>query len=219
MSRMEPRRCGVHGLVVNADGRCVICRRGDPEVAAPKTSSELPLVIVLVVFAVLVTGSGAYWLSKKLTGSKATVDVPNQPAAQAPTASVQYREPELVRPMGPVGFDTPRVPSEIIIKPEPTSSALSQEEIDRRKQRVPVTMFVRPQCGLCDQAKLFMQARGYSLRVLDVSTSPTDEVELQAVNPAGTVPTFNVDDKILIGYDPNVLDATIEKQALKRVKR
>lgn len=205
--------------MVNADGRCVICRRGDPEVGAPKTSSELPLVIVFVVFAVLVTGSGAYWLSKKLTSSKATVDVPNQPAAQAPTASVQYREPELVRPLGPVDNPRPALSDEIILKPSVTATAMTQEEIDRRKKRVPVTMFVRPQCNLCDQARLFMQARGYSLRVLDVTTSPTDEVELQSLNPASTVPTFNVDDKVLVGYDPNVLDATIEKQALKRVKR
>lgn len=205
--------------MVNADGRCVICRRGDPEVGAPKTSSELPLVIIFVVFAVLVSGSGAYWLSKRLTGSKATVEVPSPPAAQAPTASVQYREPELVRPLGPVGNPSPALSSEIILKPTPTTTAMSQEEIERRKKRVPVTMFIRPQCNLCDQAKVFMQARGYSLRVLDVSTSPTDEVELQSINPAGTVPTFNVDDKTLIGYDPNVLDETIEKQALKRVKR
>ena len=60
-----------------------------------------------------------------------------------------------------------------------------------------------------------MKARGYQLRELNVESSPTDTVLLKSVNPAGTVPTFDVSGRILVGYDATILDQAIANAAKK----
>jgi hypothetical protein len=64
-----------------------------------------------------------------------------------------------------------------------------------------------------------MKARRYTLRELDVEASATDKVLLQSVNPSGTVPTFDVAGRVLVGYDVNILDDAIEEKALKGRRR
>jgi hypothetical protein len=39
------------------------------------------------------------------------------------------------------------------------------------------------------------------------------------VNPSGTVPTFDVAGRVLVGYDVNILDDAIEEKALKGRRR
>ncbi len=212
---MEPRRCGVHGLVVGADGRCVICRRGEPELAAPKTSGELPIVLGLVFAAVLATVSGAYWLTKKITArvNKPAVLAESQPAPPEPSEE----------PVEPVKKATPfpKTPGEVATaSPVSTSAAEppSPEQLEAYKRRVKVTMYMKKACQLCDYARGFLQSREYSLRELDVEASPTDMALLESANPQKTVPTFDVDGRVLVGYEVNALNAAIEKAARKRMK-
>lgn len=213
---MEPRRCGVHGLVIGADGRCVICRRGEPELAAPKTSGELPIVLGIVFAAVVATGAGAYWLTKKITG------LANKPpvVAAAPPRSAEPSEEPVLPVKKAVPF--PKTPDEIATaEPVSTSPAEppTQEEIEGYKRRVKVTMYMKKACQLCDFARGFLQSRDYSLRELDVEESPTDMALLESVNPQKTVPTFDVDGRTLVGYEVNALNAAIEKAARKRMRR
>ncbi len=212
---MEPRRCGVHGLVVNADGRCVICRRGDPETEPAKTSQEWPVVVAIGFAAALLVFSGGYWLTRKLGEMNAkpppvtAVVETAEPSATVDEGLAKY--PQSVSTVPKLGAEATRPPS-----PAPE---ITQEELDRRKRTIAVTMYASPKCDLCQSARTFMKARGYKLTELDVEASPTDKVLLQNINPAGTVPTFDVEGKVLVGYDRQVLDRTIEDLAMAKLKR
>ncbi|MBL9021098.1 MAG: hypothetical protein JNL21_02810 [Myxococcales bacterium] len=214
---MEARRCATHGLVLGDDGRCVICRRGETPTTAT-TSSDLPVVIVVVVMGVLTIAGLGYAATKRLSGlvsSKEEPVAPIGPADGPATADV----------VAPAPTPTPRrqddFPSISTSKPtaDAQASEPTEEEIEAAKRTVPVTMYARSNCSLCDSARTFLKSRRYSLKELDVEASATDKVELLALNPAGTMPTFVIDGKTLVGYDRTVLNEAIEKAAEKRVAK
>lgn len=211
---MEPRRCGVHGLVVGADDRCVVCRRGDPALGVAKTSQEWPLVIALSFFAALLVFSGGYWLTRKLAVMNAPPPVPAPVAAPEPTSEPEpeYRD---TTPINRPVAQQPR-PGDEAQRPPEKPKELSQEELERLKRGVKVTMYMTGPCTLCSTARTFLRGRRYKLTELDIDASPTDKVLLEAVNPAASVPTFDVEGKVLIGYDRQILDKTIEDAAKAR---
>lgn len=216
---MEPRRCGVHGLVVNADGRCVICRRGDPAQAPSKTSGDWPIVLTVGVVGVLAAGSGAFLVARAISRVEAPPPPPPPGLIVAPQASVPPpRGPE------PDPFANDRRPylEEPAVPPQPVSTGLpemTQERLEQLKRRVKVTMYMTPRCTLCTQARGFLQSRRIPVTEVDIEASPTDKVVLESKNPAGSVPTFEIDDKLLIGYDVNVLDTAIETAAIARAQK
>ena len=214
---MEARRCATHGLILGEDGRCVICRRGETP-TTPTTSSDLPVVIIVVVMGVLTIAGLGYAATKRLSGLVSSKEPPTEPVG--PPAA-----PETAEVAAPAPTPTPRRRDDFpsISTSRPTAVAqpaeLSEEEIEAAKRAVPITMYARSNCSLCDSARAFLKSRRYALKELDVEASATDKIELQSLNPAGTMPTFVVDGKTVIGYDRTVLNEAIEKAAMRRVKK
>lgn len=214
---MEARRCATHGLVLGEDGRCVICRRGETPTTA-KTSSDLPVVIIVVVMAVLTIGGLGYAATKRLSGLVSSKDPPVEPVGPPADST----GPEVV---APAPTPTPRrrddFPSISTGEPTATEEAAepTPEEMEAAKRTVPITMYARSNCSLCDSARTFLKTRRYSLKELDVEASATDKVVLESLNPAGTMPTFVVDGRTIVGYDRTVLDEAIAKAATKRMKK
>jgi glutaredoxin len=206
---MEPRRCGVHGLVVGADDRCVVCRRGDPATGSAKTSQEWPLVIALSFFAALLVFSGGYWLTRKLATNNAVPIVPPAMAPPAPSeAEAEYKDTTPIRRQA-----QPPRPGDEAQRPPEKPKELTQDELEQMKRGVKVTMYMTGPCSLCSTARTFLRGRRYKLTELDIDASPTDKVLLEAVNPAASVPTFDIEGKVLIGYDRQILDKAIEDAA------
>ncbi|MFO0549188.1 MAG: glutaredoxin domain-containing protein [Polyangiaceae bacterium] len=210
---MEARRCGTHGLVVGADGKCVICKRGELDVPPPKTSSELPIVLMLLVIGALLIGGVAYALGRRIQ------DMQSQrvPPPEAPTA-VESEAVEAPPPKNPFEGQKTRaeLPDEPVVSVTPTATELTDEELDKLKRRVPITMFVGNDCGLCQTARLYLKSKNYNVRELNIDASETDKVLLQSVNAAGTVPTFDVDGRILVGYEKSALESALEDMATKK---
>jgi len=209
---MSQGRCGVHGLIAGADGRCVICRRGESE-EVEKTSSDWPVVVFALVMGVGVVGALGYWVFKP----KPHDELPVQEAVIAPAPTETPRQT-------PVRDPANRTPIRRTEEPPPIASVVapagpSREEIDAAKKRIRVVMYSGNACSLCDRARLYLNQQGNPLHELNIDASPTDKVVLKSVNPAGTVPTFDVEGKILVGYDRQVLDKTIEGLALARMSR
>lgn len=210
---MEVRRCGVHGLVLGDDNKCVICRRGDVEIT-PRTSSDWPIVAFVCVTGLMMTGVVGYWLwrqSQPPPVSATALPPPPPPAEPTEEAEVVETAPRPSRTERPVPITT-MSPAGV------ETEELTNDEIEAKKRRVPITMYMTPKCSLCNSARTFLKARGYALREFDVEASATDRVILESVNPSGSVPTFDVDGRVLVGYDAAVLDQAIEAKALKKAR-
>lgn len=216
---MEQRRCGVHGLVIGEDGRCVICRRGEAELAAPKTSSEWPIVVTLAVVALLVVGTGFYWITRRIQEFNKAPPVP-QEVTLAPEVSAPVVEDKATpNPFAnePKPWD-PKAPTTVEPVAE-TPDGMTTDQLEALKRKVKVTMFMTPKCSLCTSARLFMKNNSYPMSELDIEASATDKVLLSSLNPETSVPTFDVEGKILVGYDPNALNKAIEAAALAKQPR
>jgi glutaredoxin len=213
---MEPRRCGIHGLVVGDDNRCVICRRGE-EVVEAKTSSDWPIVVFVVVLGALLFGGMGFWLWERIQRLEAT-PVP------AVTEVVIADEAPPVQPTN-AGEPTPtrrRPPPETVETSTPPPAASTQEEAEKARleaamKTVPIVMYRRERCSQCDRAKLQLQKNGWRLRELDVGASETDLVLLKSLNPTGSVPTFDIAGQVQVGYDRDALAAAVEAEAKKKL--
>jgi glutaredoxin len=211
---MEPRRCGVHGLVVGDDGRCVICRRGE-EVVEAKTSSDWPVVVFVVVLSALVLGGAGLWLFERLermdaAGTQAVAEV--VVADEATSTPTPPPKPTPKRRPAPAAVES--------APPPPDPAEVEKEEkakLEAAMKQVPIVMYRRQRCSQCDRAKLQIQKNGWLLEELDVGSSETDLVLLKSVNPSGSVPTFDVAGRILVAYERDALVAAVEAEAKKKL--
>lgn len=80
-------------------------------------------------------------------------------------------------------------------------------------QGAPVAMYMTEWCPVCRQARSWLEDRGYVFVEHDVERDPRAAVYFVAVNPRGSVPTFEVAGQILIGFDPDRLRAAIDASA------
>ena len=81
-------------------------------------------------------------------------------------------------------------------------------------QIAPVAMYMTEWCPVCRQARKWLDERGYDFVEHDVERDPRAAVFFVAVNPRGSVPTFDVGGQILIGFDPERLGDAREAVAL-----
>mgnify|MGYP002624916829 CR=1 FL=1 len=215
---MEPRRCATHGLMASEDGRCVICRRGEtPD--ENRTSSDLPVVILVAVVGVAAVGVLGYGLTMRIRGLV---------QAEPPPVAVVPPKPEPQPAAVPTAPGTLRTdadrkdfPSFLEDSSKPVADQVgppSDELLEKEKRKIPITMYARDNCRLCDNARIWLKQSGYRLKELDIQRSPTDRVLLESINPSGSVPTFDVDGKVLVGYDRQVIDDVLSEMAEKRLK-
>lgn len=83
-------------------------------------------------------------------------------------------------------------------------------------RQVPVTMYMTTWCPVCQRARGWLEDGGYSFMEFDVETNPRAGRILRSLNPRGTIPMFDVDGRILIGFEPTMLESTIRKAAEER---
>jgi glutaredoxin len=212
---MEARQCTEHGLVAGPDGRCVVCRRGETPVVEP-TSSDLP-VVVFVVGIVLVLGGGAGYALLRRGDAETVLPLPATEAAPAETpeaeATTTSGGPAAPAAREPRRSAPPETTSSVDQAPPAPTSELEARRALRRKVRL--TLYVRPQCELCDRARSWLAREGVQVSTFDVEASPTDKVLLTSINPAGTVPTFDIGGEVLVGYDRSLLEEAVDRAAKK----
>jgi len=213
---MEARRCTIHGLVAADDGRCVICRRGDAsadEMPVPRQISPTTIVIALGGFAL--GGVLAYWITRAPVKT-APLEQPAKIAQTAPTP-VSEPEPPRPRPQPPV---LPPPPSRDTQPTDVAADVQPKEDpkLTAAKQRVSIKLYSTPACTYCPMSRAWLTQHRYRYAEYDIDQSETDKVEMQSLNPAMTVPTFDVGGVPVIGFDPVALDTAITRVAMARMR-
>jgi glutaredoxin 3 len=89
-------------------------------------------------------------------------------------------------------------------------------ELEAQMRRVPVAMYMTHWCPHCRRARAWLKDNGYSFVELDVERDPRAAAILQALNPRGSVPVFDVDGLVVIGFDPDMLHEAIRRAAQRR---
>lgn len=94
-------------------------------------------------------------------------------------------------------------------------------EHDRRvteaMRTVDITTYGAVWCPSCKAAHKWLDAQGIAYVDKDIETNRDANRAMRALNPAGTIPTIDIEGQILIGFDARAIDHAIRTAAEKRV--
>jgi glutaredoxin len=240
-------RCEEHHLALGPDGRCVLCKRRDRPVSTPPAPAPIHAARVVVISPWLIVGGIAVMATvaaaalgllpfapQALSALPAPkpVAVPEGvlPQAQAPADEAP---PALALPPSPAPTQVPIVssaPPEEMAEPSPNEGAEAAGRADAEqarmaellrtaRKRVSITMYSTTWCPHCDRARQFLRTHDISATEHDIDQNTTAAERLARVNPRKSVPTFEVDDDVIVGFSASRLQNAIDRAAQTRVRR
>jgi len=212
--------CEVHKIVAAPDGRCVLCRRPKLDFAV---DDEGESAASKAVTAILGMGLIATVCFAAYTFAVAGAETSTQPMRRA--AVTRSAEPLAPQPLAAATSEleapatSPAQPAvqAPLIAPPVRVRTVGQRIVDPRlieaRRRVRVTMYSAPWCFICDRARSFLDAREVDLVDYDVDVDTAAERRLQQINNTGSIPTFVVDGKTIVGFHPWGLEDAIDAVA------
>ncbi|MBM4360998.1 MAG: glutaredoxin family protein [Deltaproteobacteria bacterium] len=95
--------------------------------------------------------------------------------------------------------------------PKPAiTAAAANEPASPQMQAVEIVVYGTDWCPVCARARGWLEAGQYRYRWLDVDTDVKASVRHRWLNPRGSVPTFEVAGRAIIGFDgPTLRDAVV----------
>lgn len=222
--------CAVHKIVAAPDGRCVLCRRPkfwlgkeEDETVASKTFTAL---LGLGLLAAM--GFAAYTFTmpsasasgpRSITTQGSDESVANAPPPAEPPSPAPAVVEEEEREAKPAAAAVQEEPAkaEAPVTPRKRVRTVGKKIVDPRlieaRKSVKVTMYSAPWCFICDRARSFLEAREVDLVDYNVDMDPEAEKRLEQLNPTGSIPTFIVDGKTIVGFHPWGLEDSIDAAA------
>ena len=223
MTKPPSPTCSAHGLAAGPDGRCVLCRRAE---RAPRSDGGRVVFVALGVLAAAV--AGAIVVKRRPATPQASAEVVPIPAAPAEDDT----EPPRATPRSPVfpahRRGTARRPAAPPSEPSATGAPTASPDDERRARaaeleaamaRVPIRMYTTSWCPVCRRAKAYLIAERISFTEIDAESSPEARRALRALNPRGSIPTFDIDGEVLVGFGPNRVQAARRNAAKRRLGR
>jgi glutaredoxin len=210
----------------------VICRRDE---RAPQPDGGRVVLVALGVLVAAVAGAivvkrrpfdsavaaGAATAAATAGAVAADEDEPPNPGTRAPDfPSRSGRVSEAPRP---APRPDPRAASGAATAPSvaPTDDGARERaaELASAIQRVPIRMFSTAWCPVCRKAKAYLLEQRISFVEIDVERSPDAKRAHRALNPSGSVPTFDIDGEVLVGFGAEHLQAARRRAAERRLGR
>ncbi len=84
---------------------------------------------------------------------------------------------------------------------------------------VRVVVYTASWCGVCKRAKAWMAGQGIAYEDHDIEASSEDARRIRTLNPRGSIPTFDVEGDVLVGFSESSLLATMRRAAQRRAAR
>jgi glutaredoxin len=246
MSSVPPRRCAEHNLVLAPDGTCVLCRREASAVVVPvyeEPTSSGPVWIIGGVVALAVLGYGAWSFARAHRPEPPpTAAAVIAPPKVEPTEAKKPPEDDLTKSLRMLqqaeverlALESARERREseqkaagmaLREREEKERDAKRHESVKREldtlglaaaRRSVSITMYSTSWCGVCKQARGYMQQQQISYTEIDIDHDAAARARQQTLNPRGSVPTIAIDDQVLIGFSPESLEDRITRAAKRR---
>ncbi len=233
--------CEKHELPLDGNGECELCRLSlMPSNAPPERSAWWALIIPL-----LILGGGVVWalstFGSQPEGSPqrgVQTDAPRRagPAPAPAKPAPAEPEPETSPPPATPAIPSPSIPIEDIPVPKqdrdasPESTQLDSppsrlapaeaEQVpdwkrDLARKRVTITMYATQWCDVCKRARSYMQDKRIDFMELDTDESPEAKQRLEQLNPGQTIPTFQIDELVYVGFREELFEAKLDTASQK----
>jgi glutaredoxin 3 len=233
MLRCAPVHCSKHDLAGGPDGRCVLCRKEKPSRRPSARPAPRRRIGALVLSGVLLAAAGATAAIVTASGHATSPGPPIQlgiaragfflpgagttepPVAVAPATAAQ-NDPSVAwlqavargEPSASSVEAPPAPPDTPPPAPAPTTPSWQEA-----RDRVHVVVYTTGWCPHCKRAKAWMDESGVSYEERNIESSAQNAEENRALNPRGSIPTFDVDGDVMVGFSEANLVAMIERAA------
>ncbi|MBN8610291.1 MAG: glutaredoxin family protein [Deltaproteobacteria bacterium] len=109
-------------------------------------------------------------------------------------------------------------------EPAPEAPTGAPSEPDRyamqsARRRVSITMYSASWCPTCRSAEAYLREHQIRFTKRDIEDGERNSERLRDLNPAGTIPTFELDERVVVGFGPQSFEAALDEAALARVVR
>ncbi|TNF59889.1 MAG: glutaredoxin family protein [Deltaproteobacteria bacterium] len=223
--------CEKHQLPLDPNGECELCRLSDMPSAPPPARSAwwaliIPLALALAGVAWAFSSFGSEPQGEPQRGVRTTAP---RPAGSTP-AREQRRGPEPAAIPKP---PRPPIPGDIPIpEPSPKGTQLqgappppgapmeadvSEWKWDLARRRVSITMYATQWCGVCRKAREYMKENRIDFTERDTEESSAANERLGELNPRKTIPTFEIDELVYIGFQEQLFEAKLNQAARKHL--
>jgi glutaredoxin len=88
--------------------------------------------------------------------------------------------------------------------------------IEQARGQVAITMYMARWCRACSAAGAWLRKEGIAYREVDIDAGPASAAELRARNPAGGIPTIDIDGQVLVGFSATRIQQAIDRAAERR---
>jgi len=222
--------CEKHELPLDRNGECELCRLSDmPSKTPPARSGWWALIIPLVL-----VGGGIAWALASFESAPGSVQqrgvrtaAPRPVSPPPPREQPRVPEPETIPEPPPVPGDDIPIPQPT---PEstrldegpprptpPTTSDVPEWKWNIARRRVTITMYATQWCGVCRKAREYMQTNRIDFIELDTDESSVASERLGELNPRKTIPTFQIDEQVYIGFQEDLFEAQVNQAARKHL--
>lgn len=214
--------CEKHQLPLDDRGSCQLCRlSGVPSQGPPARTGRW--IGVLLVVAVLVGGGAiGYAMFSSVERAAPERGVLGR-SAERVDAGVVLRQPEspssvpLPPPPPPDRRAIQAPPPAAPIRVEPARD-ISEDQARAALGDVRIVMYSTDWCGSCRRAREYLNYNGISYTEYDIDEDADAKERLAAINPRTSIPTFQIDEAVQIGFSPESLEARINQAVRARLE-
>ena len=93
----------------------------------------------------------------------------------------------------------------------------AEHALEREVHNVRITMYATDWCGHCERARRWLDDHGLDYAEHDVEVDADARARRDYLNPRGTVPTFEIDGRVMVGFSPGYMRRAILTSAKRRM--
>lgn len=220
--------CEKHQLPLDARGDCELCRLSAMP-SDPPTSRGLSWVVLAG--GVLLLGGAvlALGVERESVDEPSARGVPSaapgpdvRPTQAAPTQ--EARRPRARPSAVPVPIPSPTgswraqtAPAPLRPPAEPQAATFTEDDARAALDEVRIEMYATTWCGSCRRARAYLDFNGIAYTEYDIDQDEAAKERLSKLNPRRSIPTFQIDDIVQIGFSPESLEYKLNQAARKRL--
>ncbi|MEM7437833.1 MAG: glutaredoxin domain-containing protein [Myxococcota bacterium] len=219
--------CEKHQLPLDARGNCQLCRLSEmPSKPPPAASSRW----VGVALAVLVLGGGAalaYAMVSRVERAEPERGVRGARSVSN-AAVVHLREPQSFERPSSVPLPPPPPaegraavappPAPVAVAPSPRAREVSEQEAQEALRQVKIEVYTTVWCGSCRRAREYLDYNGIPYAEYDIDEDALANERLAKLNPRKSIPTFEIDGIVQVGFSPENLESRINQAVSRRLR-